>query len=134
MTYKHTKELFTDLDTLCNFLDTIKAYGITGVEPMFLEVDDFYLNHDLLRGVLEEIVKRDMSIPNIDLIVNHLKPGGFEEACEKTRTMINSASILKPDLVMTNGSRLPENMHPEEARKLVAASIDNAIEAGEKHG
>ena len=134
MTYKHTKELFTDLDTLCNFLDTIKAYGITGVEPMFLEVDDFYLNHDLLRGVLEEIVKRDMSIPNIDLIVNHLKPGGFEEACEKTRTMINSASILKPDLAMTNGSRLSKNMSPKEGRRLVAASIDNAIEAGEKHG
>ena len=134
MTYKHTKELFTDLDTLCKFLDTVKSYGITGIEPMFLEAEDFYLNHDMLRGVLEEIAKRDMFIPNIDIIANHLKPGGFEEACEKTRTMINSASILKPDLVMTNGSRLSENMSPKEGRMLVAASIDNAIEAGEKHG
>ncbi|MBU0477791.1 sugar phosphate isomerase/epimerase [bacterium] len=133
MTYKHTKELFTDLDALCNFLDTIKSYGITGVEPMFLEAEDFYLNHDLLHEVLEEILKRSMCIPNIDLIVNHLKPGGFEEACEKTRTMINSASVLKPALVMTNGNRLPEDMCPEEARKLVALSIDKAIEAGKKH-
>lgn len=134
MTYKHTKALFTDLDALCNFLDTIKSYGITGVEPMFLEAEDFYLNHDLLHEVLEEIVKRDMSIPNIDLIVNHLKPGSFEEACEKTRTMIKSASVLKPALAMTNGNRLPEDMRPEEARKLVALSIDNAIKAGEKYG
>ena len=134
MTYKHTKELFTDLDALCNFLDTIKSYGITGVEPMFLEAEDFYLNHDLLHEVLEEILKRDMCIPNIDLIVNHLKPGGFEEACEKTRTMLKSASVLTPALAMTNGNRLPEDMSPEEGRKLVALSIDNAIEAGKKHG
>ena len=133
MTYKHTKKLFTDLDALCNFLDTLKSYGITGVEPMFLEAEDFYLNHDLLHEVLEEIVKRNMCIPNIDLIVNHLKPGGFENACEKTRTMINSASILKPNLVMTNGSRLPEDMCSEEARKLIALSIDTAIEADKKH-
>ncbi len=134
MTYKHTKELFTDLGAFRNFLDTIKSYGITGIEPMFLEAEDFYLNHDLLREVLKETAKRDMCIPNIDLIVNHLKPGGFEDACEKTRTMIKSASILKPALAMTNGNRLPEDMSPEEGRKLVAASIDNAIEAGEKHG
>jgi len=134
MTYKHTKELFTNLGAFRDFLDTIKSYGITGIEPMFLEAEDFYLDYDLLRKVLEEISKRDMCVPNIDLIVNHLKPGGFEEACKKTRTMINSASILKPALAMTNGNRLPEDMFPEEGRKLVAASIDNAIEAGEKHG
>ena len=40
MTYKHTKKLFTDLDTLCSFLDTIKSYGITGIEPMFLEAGE----------------------------------------------------------------------------------------------
>jgi len=134
MTYKHTKELFTDIGAFRNFLNTIKSYGITGIEPMFLEAEDFYLNHDLLRDILKETAKRDMCIPNIDLIVNHLKPGGFEKACEKTKTMINSASILKPALVMTNGNRLSEDMSPKEGRKLVAASIDNAIKTGEKYG
>ena len=124
--------LLTNTNTCKAFLDRIQGFGISGVEILLAKRKNCYCNINVLSNFAEELLKRNMQIPCVDLYVNYLQPGHFDETCRIVDRMIAAAGALASPLGMICGSVLPDGMEPDKGREIVAQGIDRAIKTGRK--
>lgn len=114
------------------FLDRIQELGINGVEILFTEGNGCYEDTAALENFSDELLKRKMRVPCVDLYADYLRGGLFAQACAVVDRMIDAAAILGSPLGMACGSVLPEEMEPGKGREVVAKGIDRAIKTGRK--
>ena len=123
-------DLLADADVYKVFLDRIQELGISGVEILLEEQKSHYGDAVALKRFSAELLSRKMSVPCVDLYVNYLHPGHFDEACSVVDKMIAAAATLASPLGMVCGSELPEGMEPNQGREIVAQGIDRAVKTG----